>query len=443
MKNLLKYTWVILAAILVVACEPSYNHPDASKLPKASDIVANVTVDQSTNTATFSFNTPGCSPAWIFATGEVITKFNFTKYHSKKGIYSVELKCYNQNGLSDGSITLEYEIENTDFDPAAALSKDKWVLARTRWGHIGCGESGTAGTNWWAANAGEKMDCGLYDDVLTFNEDGTYEYNPGMGGTVYVNKDASFGAEYNPHDGNDYQAPTTVQKSTWQMIDEGGNSYLVFPANTIVGYIPNNEALANPKYKVISLDDDVLELSIDNGGIAWHYIYVRQTFEGEKYTGDKYEEKIKGTWAWEPSQWGHIGCGEPNTTGTNWWGCDPYGKMNVGLYDDILTFGANGAYTFDPGKGGTVYVNAGYPVAGTANEDYQIQMDVQNSTYSIEKDGDNYYLVFPPNTVVSYIPNIEAMNAPKYKIERLTEFFLDLVNDNGGIAWHYRFTRVK
>jgi hypothetical protein len=42
-------------------------------------------------------------------------------------------------------------------------------------------------------------------------------------------------------------------------------------STTMISYIPNPEAMSNPKYKILTLNANLMELAADNGGIAWHY----------------------------------------------------------------------------------------------------------------------------------------------------------------------------
>ena len=120
----------------------------------------------------------------------------------------------------------------------------------------------------------------------------------------------------------------------------------------------------------------------------------------------------------------------------------PHDKQGVGLYDDTLTFGTDGSYVYDPGPGGTVYCNWGsgfHPEywGGETNVDYGVPVDVQTASYVLEEG----VLTFPPQTFVSYLPNAATYDNPVYRIVKMTPYIMELVTDNGNIAWHYRFQR--
>lgn len=351
--------------------------------------------------------------------------------------------------VDNGSIAWHFRF--IPLDPNAGLSdEDKltggssktWKWAYASKGHLACGEPNSDGTNWWSAAPMEKANFGLYDDLLTFNADGTFVMDPGAGGTVYVNTGSGVGSEYNTNDGADYQVPYEKTVSSWGLSTEGGVSYLTCPPQTIVGYVPNPEAYSNPKYKILNITGDLLELVIDNGGIAWHYLFVPENYEGDELSAAQYASSLLGSWTWEPSVNGHFGCGTSGGNGLDWWSAGANEKEGLGLYDDILTFGSDNSYTFDPGVGGTVYVNweCGFHSElwdGVANSDYQVPVEVQTTTYTF----DESVITWPANTFVSYVPNAGTLTAPSYRIVKMTPYIMELVTDNGSIAWHYRFKR--
>ena len=99
----------------------------------------------------------------------------------------------------------------------------------------------------------------------------------------------------------------------------------------------------------------------------------------------------------------------------------------MGLYDDTLTFTADGKYIFDPGEAGTVYVNWG--TNGYANfgeywdgteNDFQVPMEGFETTYTIENNWneagiEEIYLVLPEGKNLSYIPHQTAIDNPRYR----------------------------
>ena len=289
---------LVLAAVMTMGCVQEYMEIDPDKVPSASDLQVKIAVDNETNYVTFSVENEGVVPMWLFGEEKIDGKANKKYAYTGNGLqlrlrdagtHSVEVKAYNAHGVSVGSKVVEFTLENTyrdPFDPSkyitffAGSDQKVWEWNSTVKGHMGCGEPGTDGTNWWSAGPDEKKDCGLYDDRLTFTKDMKYTYNPGEGGTVYVNKDSGYGTEHNPNDGNDYQVPIegfTTDYSFENAWNDAGieEIYLVLPANTNLSYIPNPEALAEPRFKLLEgTNTKKIALVHDNGAIAWKYEFI-------------------------------------------------------------------------------------------------------------------------------------------------------------------------
>lgn len=103
------------AATLSSCSEDSVYNVDPVAVPQASDYVDNfnITVDQNTNIATFTFAGTGVYPVWIIDGKSYSSSVSFTRYYRKAGVYSVEMKVGNANGISTGTITKEFTIDRT------------------------------------------------------------------------------------------------------------------------------------------------------------------------------------------------------------------------------------------------------------------------------------------------------------------------------------------
>ena len=288
-----------LAAVVTMSCVQDYVKLDPDKLPQASELQVKIDVDQATNYVTFSIENQGMVPMWIFGEELIDGKANKKYAYTGNGVslrfrdagaHSVEVKAYNANGISQGSVVKTFTLENTYRDPFdaskyvtffAGSTEKVWEWNSSVNGHFGCGEPGTEGLNWWSCGANEKADWGLYDDRMTFTKDGQYTYNPGEGGMVYVNKDSGFGPEYNTNDGNDYLVPIQTYTVGYSFENEWNAAgieevYLVLPEGANLSYIPNPEAIStNPRYRILEgTNTKKLALVNDNGGIAWKYEFV-------------------------------------------------------------------------------------------------------------------------------------------------------------------------
>lgn len=282
MKNIYSYLGSLLIILLTfAACKKDIARPVEEGIPLATDIDVDIAVNQELNQVTFTLKNKGVYPVWIFEENSktVYSTLNgFTRIYNTAGTYSVNVKIGNTNGISDGAITKTFTIDNSlvDFDKYIGLiagnGSKNWSIARKEVAHLACGPSGSDGTGWWSASPNEKADWGLYDDVLTFTNDKNYTYNPGPGGTVYVNKGSSLFSQHNPHNDADFMAPVSEQKTTYDFVGEGTDVFLTFPAQTLFPYIPFDQAYQTPKFKIVGISANKLELISDDGNIAWHYI---------------------------------------------------------------------------------------------------------------------------------------------------------------------------
>ena len=191
----------------------------------------------------------------------------------------------------------------------------------------------------------------------------------------------------------------------------------------------------------ISVGSKVVDFSLENT--------YRDPFDPTKYI-TFFAGSTEKVWEWNSTVNGHFGCGEPGTEGTNWWSCGADEKKDWGLYDDRMTFTADGKYTYNPGEGGMVYVNkdSGFGPEYNTNDgnDYLVPIETYTTTYSFENEWndagiEDIYLVLPEGANLSYIPNPEALTVnTRYRLlEGTNTKKLVLVNDNGGIAWKYEF----
>ena len=471
MKTTLKYIALSMSAALMAACSPDYITPDQAKLPQAADFDVQVEVNQETNYVTFNMNNNGIVPVWIVGATDPIDNANGSKVTGKnyaytgnglllrfrdEGKHTVEVKAYNAHGISVGSQMVEFTLNNTyrdPFDPAPyikALSDGSiktWEWNHTVAGHFGCGPFGGTGTEWWSAGAEEKKDWSLYDDKITFGADGSYVYDPGDG-QLYVNANSGVKSEYAT--GEDYLVPwekTTATYSVESSWNDAGveEIHITLPKGTPMSYVADQTELDDPRYLVLeSKPADMkkclklvanLKTSGNPDGIAWHYEFVKEGSAGGDVTDPLYGKTSK-TWVLDSEANGHIGCGPDQSNPAGWWAAGPNEKAGFGLYDDEITFYADGKYVFNPGADGKIYINKDVTAIGsgtTQSEDYDIDWTVQESTYTLNGD----VLTFPEGVVIGYVANNESVTNPTYVITENTEDKLVIVANFSGISWQY------
>lgn len=471
MKITLKYIALSMSAALMAACSPDYITPDQAKLPQAADFDVQVEVNQETNYVTFNMNNNGIVPVWIVGATDPIDNANGSKVTGKnyaytgnglllrfrdEGKHTVEVKAYNAHGISVGSQMVEFTLNNTyrdPFDPAPYIkalsdgSTKTWEWNHTVAGHFGCGPFGGTGTEWWSAGAEEKKDWSLYDDKITFGADGSYIYDPGDG-QLYVNANSGIKSEYAT--GEDYLVPWEKTTATYSVESNWNDAgveeiYITLPKGTPMSYVADQTELDDPRYLVLeSKPADMkkclklvanLKTSGNPDGIAWHYEFVKEGSAGGGVTDPLYGKTSK-TWVLDSEANGHIGCGPDQANAAGWWAAGPNEKAGFGLYDDEITFYADGKYVFNPGADGKIYINKEVTAIGpgtTQSEDYDIDWTVQESTYTLNGD----VLTFPEGVVIGYVANNESVTNPTYVITENTEDKLVIVANFSGISWQY------
>lgn len=471
MKTTLKYIALSMSAALMAACSPDYITPDQAKLPQAADFDVQVEVNQETNYVTFNMNNNGIVPVWIVGATDPIDNANGSKVTGKnyaytgnglllrfrdEGKHTVEVKAYNAHGISVGSQMVEFTLNNTyrdPFDPAPYIkalsdgSTKTWEWNHTVAGHFGCGPFGGTGTEWWSAGAEEKKDWSLYDDKITFGADGSYIYDPGDG-QLYVNANSGIKSEYAT--GEDYLVPWEKTTATYSVESNWNDAgveeiYITLPKGTPMSYVADQTELDDPRYLVLeSKPADMkkclklvanLKTSGNPDGIAWHYEFVKEGSAGGDVTDPLYGKTSK-TWVLDSEANGHIGCGPDQANAAGWWAAGPNEKAGFGLYDDEITFYADGKYVFNPGADGKIYINKEVTAIGpgtTQSEDYDIDWTVQKSTYTLNGD----VLTFPEGVVIGYVANNESVTNPTYVITENTEDKLVIVANFSGISWQY------
>jgi plastocyanin len=184
--------------------------------------------------------------------------------------------------------------------------------------------------------------------------------------------------------------------------------------------------------------------------------YVERTFHVDNtlVDFDKYIKLLVGSgdrvWRINNKVAAHQACGESIENPTGWWAASADEKDGTGLYDNRITFSAEGEYTFDPGEAGTVYVNAGVTAAPYAedghSEDYQVAVAQTTAEYSFSVEGENVYLCLPAGTPFPYIPNNDFVSDPRFIVQKISAKELVLVwytatgNGGGPIAWQFILT---
>ena len=285
----------MFAGMALTACSPdSFDGADPNGKPTVSGTDFQMTVDQETNQMVATYTpAPGTYPIWILNGTQYSTLSEVGYNNPEQGTYTVELKLGNRNGISDAGLKKEFTFNETKIDYSADFRRicDKeWRIANKELAHMGCGPAGTAATEWWAAQANDKKDFGVYDDRITFTADnrkgGTYTYNAGEDGMTYVNK----GTKWANGAAEDVDVALGNQTASWSFEvydweDADGNvtkqTYIQLSDNTLFPYVSDDSQYENPRFRIESLTAKkmVLIYETPSRSIAWRFILTSEPDE--------------------------------------------------------------------------------------------------------------------------------------------------------------------
>lgn len=410
MKKLLKYMAVLATSVMAFGCYPDVVTPDATQIPDAEAFDITIDVNQETNYVTFTLNNKGLVPMWIFGDQNVDKTANTRYAYTQNGIslrfreageHQVEVKAYNSAGVSQGSVVKNFVLENDyrdPFDPTPYMKKlaREWVWNSTVDGHFGCGPSTADPSSWWSCGANEKAAWSLYNDTMTFTEDGKYLFNPGEDGKVYVN--AGFSALGTSPDGNDFLVDIPAYETTYTVESNWNEAgveeiWLVLPAGKNLSYIPNQHIYDNPRFLVTGLSTKEVKLAADNapngdGTISWLYNFVPA---GSVGGGDETPAT-----AWDASIAANMWAQATPTMGF-WFSASDW---SGGLVADFVDNG-NGTYTVtmpegmgsDQWQGQVHFESTGIATSADKKYDFQVVLlsseDHPGATIKFGKQGDD------------------------------------------------------
>ena len=191
------------------------------------------------------------------------------------------LVAYTATGNNGGSIAWQFILTSKEASAPESPLAGTWVMDSEASGHMACGPDAGNPAGWWSAAPNEKADFGVYDNKLTFENDGTYTFDPGEDGLIYVNWGCAT-VDGQTHTEPDFTLAWEKQTGKYQFDGET----LTLPANFTVGYIPNDASYANPVFTVTELTDSRMVLVSVTDGIAWQFIFKKEGAQGGPDTPD-------------------------------------------------------------------------------------------------------------------------------------------------------------
>ncbi len=390
----------VMLAMGSCSTEPNFQ-PSMAGLPQASDYQIGISVDELNNVELNILDKNGAAakgvyPIWyVNESSRPSTSLTYRDLITIAGDYPVEMKVGNGNGVSEGSVTGTIHIDKTifDFTPYMKALTDnatkEWAVDGTKEGHMGCGPESNP-TEWWNGRPGDKEAEGVYANVLTFGAtgaetSGSYVYNPGESGTMYVNAGVQALAGYevnNPNDGADFRVAAEQVATEFTLTPEGANLYLVLPPHTPFPYIPSEEGFNNPKYRIAKFSKSEITLVQDLPGISWQYIIAPKA-EDTSFKGFKYDSEYN---MWKSAE---------VTLQSTWF--SP-GDWSGGLVPDVVEVSNEKIFVHTPAAMGNdqwqgqVHIGTNIQVSASETYDFSCKIESANDskvTVKVQMDGDD------------------------------------------------------
>lgn len=430
---------VVFAGLAIASCSPEeFTGADKNGLPTMDGRQVTVATDQETNTAVFtvSGDFKGCYPVW-YLDGKIYSLLPTASYSSmEQGTHNIEVKLMNRNGQSQAGLTSSFTFNETKVDYTPYFNKlcgKTWRIDYTEKGHLGCGEPGSDGSNWWAAGPNEKADFGVYDDRVTFSHSdadaaagGSYTYDPGEGGTVYINKDCTILGN-TPGGTDDVMVEVSKQNSSFTLVPGTFNGedciYLQFAPQTLLPYIGNDKAYNEGLYRVEALTNTKLVLVQEEGTISWRMVFTSREDTGMPDEGEGDGAKMDWDVNAASNLWGAVNSGDLFDKITCWFADGNWGQ----IADPKYTY-ENGVVelTVPDGIGGSQWqgqftINTKLPMSGTKKYNFfcvlEADNDINGATIKLtQADNDDNFVCADQHNVVAdkpYIYKLEGASMTK------------------------------
>lgn len=270
---------ILSIGLALVACQ-KYN---PSLGPAPTDADAQFTMAPSAanvNVIELSASNPSLQCVWDFGNGSKAQGANVTATYPYAGTYTIKLTVFAKGGSR--SSTQEVTIANDDFtllnNPYYTIltggingpGYKVWVVDSAASGHLGVGpdpESALGATpEWWAAGAGEKPGCGIYDDQYVFHLAG-FKFDMITNGDVYVHNTIANTFPGSFQNLFDYTAPFADQMNESWLLNEDSDPTITISGSAFLGFYTGPRV-----YKILSATDSTLHLQYGHhaGGLKWY-----------------------------------------------------------------------------------------------------------------------------------------------------------------------------
>ena len=270
---------ILSIGLALVACQ-KYN-PSLGPAPTDADAQFTMAPSASNvNVIELSASNPSLQCVWDFGNGSKAQGATVTATYPYAGTYTIKLTVFAKGGSR--SSTQEVTIANDDFtllnNPYYTIltggingpGYKVWVVDSAASGHLGVGpdpESALGATpEWWAAGAGEKPGCGIYDDQYVFHLAG-FKFDMITNGDVYVHNTIANEFPGSFENLFDYTTPLADQLDESWLLTEDTDPTITISGSAFLGFYTGPRV-----YKILSATDSTLHLQYGHhaGGLKWY-----------------------------------------------------------------------------------------------------------------------------------------------------------------------------
>ena len=294
----------LLAIVFLFSCEPYMDvNPEAGLVlpPDASEMDFSVTQINDNFHYKVELTSPSIDGIYAvtfnLGNGSTVKKKSATAYYPLPDSYTITMTITTNGGsttISKVQTTTETDYSIFTDEKFVALTGGidntegkTWKLDAATKGHLGVGDTGSDGLNWWSADPFVKDGTGAYDDEITFNLTGFV--------VSYDNKGVSYVKGYMKDDPNlanvylnprlnkddwdvDYQTPVN---GSWLISEKDGKNYLSI--NSEKPIFPGLDVGAlNNEYEIVNISENMLELtcfSAYENWTKWHFLLIPADYE--------------------------------------------------------------------------------------------------------------------------------------------------------------------
>ena len=209
-------------------------------------------------------------------TGVLNYSFGSTGVHK----YIVTVVASGKAGVSS-SKSVEVEVLVVYSPPADLItmltgdSSRNWRIKAEETGHFGVGPADESSSIWWSAAPYDKDGKGAYDDILTFNVDGTFTHttnNTAYGQAGPMTAELGGDQGQTPNDDGEFENfPLDNYSENWGLSAPGGQETLSFTGIGYHGFYVGGDH----KYVILTRSDDEMYLRTTGAdGNGWFVILV-------------------------------------------------------------------------------------------------------------------------------------------------------------------------